>query len=115
MRPRTVLTTTLIALLVLRVLAAPIAARPEPPRPPSTSRFIARVCAWPASRPQRFIAPAASARKPRAAGRASSGDLLPLSRLRGRAAVTASALRCGLRFWSHEGHSALHLSDCPRC
>jgi hypothetical protein len=40
----------LILLLVLRVFAAPIAARPDSYRPYAKAGFIVRVCAWPAQR-----------------------------------------------------------------
>ncbi len=41
-------TRILILLLLFRVLAAPIAARPESHRPYAKAGFIVRVCAWPA-------------------------------------------------------------------
>src|SRR5689334_11912916 len=42
----------LIALLVLRVLAAPVALRPDLAETSTSDRFIVRVCVWPAQRPQ---------------------------------------------------------------
>jgi hypothetical protein len=51
------LRTSVILLLTLRVLASPLAMRPESPRFPTNYRLIARVCAWPALRPQRSISP----------------------------------------------------------
>jgi hypothetical protein len=50
------MTRILIFLLILRVLAAPIAARPNCYRPLSKTGFIVRVCVWPAQRPQRLTA-----------------------------------------------------------
>ena len=47
--------TLVILLLTLRVLAAPLAMRPEPFRNPSNYRLVVRVCAWPAQRPQRSL------------------------------------------------------------
>jgi hypothetical protein len=42
----------LIALLVIRVLAAPIASRPDGHRLHTNQRFVFRVCAWSAPRLQ---------------------------------------------------------------
>src|SRR3954468_16177032 len=56
MRVSPLMTRILIALLTLRVLAAPVAARPDTPHSPSAHRFIVRICAWPAQRPQRATA-----------------------------------------------------------
>ncbi len=52
MHPLKRMTRILILLLILRVLAAPIAARPDSYRPHPKAGFIVRVCAWPAQRPQ---------------------------------------------------------------
>src|SRR3954447_10149428 len=43
----------LILLLVLRMIAAPLALRPGSPASGSNSHYIVRVCAWPAQRLQR--------------------------------------------------------------
>lgn len=105
----------LVALLVLRVVAAPAAARPDPPRPPSHARFIVRVCSWPAQRPQRVTTPALWTRRPVAPQDEPAGDLIASARRSARNRVTASALRDRLVFWDHRTFSPLHLSDCPRC
>ena len=47
--------TLVILLLTVRVLAAPLAMRPEPFKTPANYRLVARVCAWPAQRPQRSL------------------------------------------------------------
>ncbi len=47
--------TLVILLLTLRVLASPLAMRPEPFRNPAHYRLVARVCAWLAQRPQRSL------------------------------------------------------------
>jgi hypothetical protein len=44
----------LVALLVLRVLAAPVAIRPVERGPHPHYGFTARICAWPPQRPQRL-------------------------------------------------------------
>lgn len=44
------MTRILVLLLILRVLAAPIAARPDSYRPHPKAGFIVRVCAWPVQR-----------------------------------------------------------------
>lgn len=106
----------LIVLLALRVVDAPIAARPDPPRPPSHSRFVVRVCAWPAQRPQRVTAPAIRTREWHPAEDESVAYLIPPAGRRGRGAVTASAVllrRLACRGTDHD--TAVHLSDCPRC
>jgi len=53
MRLSPLVTRILIALLILRVLAVPVAARPDSSPSPSAHRFIVRICAWPAQRPPR--------------------------------------------------------------
>ena len=47
--------TLLIFLLTLRVLAAPLAMRPEPSRTPANFHLVARVCAWPVQSPRRSL------------------------------------------------------------
>ena len=47
--------TLLILLLALRVLAAPVAMRPEPNRFPAHFRLVPRVCAWPTQPPRRSL------------------------------------------------------------
>jgi hypothetical protein len=44
------MTRTLIILLILRVIAAPITLRPISYRPQAKKGFVVRVCAWPAQR-----------------------------------------------------------------
>jgi hypothetical protein len=44
------MTRLLIALLILRVIAAPITLRPVSYRPQAKDGFVVRVCAWPAQR-----------------------------------------------------------------
>src|SRR4051812_37740326 len=45
-----VLRTLVILLLILRVLAAPLAMRPVSYRTPSHYHLVARICAWPVQR-----------------------------------------------------------------
>lgn len=47
--------TSVILLLTVRVLASPLALRPESLRVPSNYRFVVRICAWPALRPHPSI------------------------------------------------------------
>ena len=47
--------TLVILLLTLRILASPLAMRPESPRTPANYRVVTRICAWPAQRPQRCL------------------------------------------------------------
>lgn len=54
MRPIEGFSRTLLLLLVLRMVAAPVALRPGSPSPRTGTTFVARVCAWPAARPQRL-------------------------------------------------------------
>jgi hypothetical protein len=79
MRSKPGLTRIVISLLFLRVLAAPIAARPDTDRPPSTDRFIVRVCAWPAQRPQRSTSASLLLPSFRGARRPDQGDWLAVS------------------------------------
>jgi hypothetical protein len=44
------MTRTLIVLLILRVVAAPITLRPISYRPQAKKGFVVRVCSWPAQR-----------------------------------------------------------------
>jgi hypothetical protein len=50
--------TLVIVLVTVRVVAAPLAMRPESPRYASKYRLVARVCAWPAQRLERPISAA---------------------------------------------------------
>jgi hypothetical protein len=50
-----ILRTVVILLLTLRVLASPLAMRPDSSRTPTTYHLVARVCSWPAQRPQRAL------------------------------------------------------------
>src|SRR4051812_24411057 len=43
----------LFIFLILRMVASPLALRPESPGPRSNFRFVVRVCAWPDQRFQR--------------------------------------------------------------
>jgi hypothetical protein len=47
--------TLVILLLTLRMLASPLAMRPESPRTPANYRLVTRICAWPAPAPQRCL------------------------------------------------------------
>ena len=47
--------TLVIFLLTLRVLAAPLAMRPEQSRTPANFHLVARVCAWPVQSPRRSL------------------------------------------------------------
>src|SRR6185437_3481300 len=53
---RKVLTRVLTVLLALRVVAAPIAARPDAPTSSASHRFVIRKCSWPVQRPYRATA-----------------------------------------------------------
>ena len=50
-----VIRTLVILLLTLRVVASPLAMRPDCTRHPKTYRLVARVCAWPVHPPVRAI------------------------------------------------------------
>jgi hypothetical protein len=60
--------TLVILLLTLRVLASPLAMRPESPRSPSKYRLVVRVCAWPAVRAQPSITARSLVPHPRGKG-----------------------------------------------
>src|SRR5262245_31984728 len=59
---------SVVLLLTLRILASPLAMRPESPRTQKNQRLVARVCAWPALRPQRSISALSFAPRPRCNG-----------------------------------------------
>ena len=111
MRPATGLLRTLIVLLILRVVAAPITARPDTARPPSQARFIVRVCAWPAQRPQRLTS--ASILLPRSGNNPRNVRFVSFPRSLDRA--DGSLIRARLSRLTHQDTSSVHLSDCPRC
>ena len=49
------LRTLVILLLMLRVVASPLAMRPDSHRTPTIYRLVARVCAWPVQGPLRSL------------------------------------------------------------
>jgi hypothetical protein len=104
----------LIFLLILRVLAAPIAARPDCYRPLSKTGFIIRVCMWPAQGPQRLTASSTSLPSEDSRGQG--------ERMHGFLSTTACTLISPIR--AHLFHqvtvsfhdlSAFRLNDSPRC
>jgi hypothetical protein len=108
------LTRILISLLILRVLAAPIAARPDTPKPPSNDRFIVRVCAWPAQRPQRLTS--ASILRPsfRGSGRDAKANVIPDSQAPPLRELSQSVLS-RLAIMSDRDTTAFRIVDSPRC
>ncbi len=60
--------TSVLLLLTLRVLATPLAMRPESPSAVTKYRLVARVCAWPALRPERSISATSLGLRPRHRG-----------------------------------------------
>ena len=115
MRPHTGMARILITLLVLRVLAAPIAARPDITWPTSHGRFIVRVCSWPAQRPMRVTTPAVLVRRSRCPADGLTSFRLPPSQLRGPDPFSARAALARFALGSSRNKSPVHLSDCPRC
>jgi hypothetical protein len=102
---------TLIVLLILRVVAAPITARPDAPTPLSQGRFIVRVCAWPAERPRRLAAGSDFSVRPGNHER----DPSPASPVL-RACAEPTRGRLSLLMASALGdRPPVRLSDCPRC
>jgi hypothetical protein len=102
------MTRVLILLLILRVLAAPIAARPDSYRPHPKDGFIVRVCAWPVHRSN------ASAI---CAPRNSNGEntaMFPVTTDRAIAFLTRSFRLDRLALSLHEP-SSRRLIDSPRC
>jgi len=104
----------LIFLLTLRVLAAPIAARPDCYRPVSKTGFIVRVCMWPAQGPQRLTACSTSLRGDgsRGQGEHMHGFLSAAAR------AHISPIRAHLLHQvtvSFHDLSAFRLIDSPRC
>jgi hypothetical protein len=107
-------TRILTLLLVLRVLAAPIAARPDSYRPHPKSGFIVRVCAWPAQRPQHSNASVMSV--PDYGGRGHGGNT---ARFPGTSARALSFLTRARVFHrvvlSFHDPGSYRIIDSPRC
>jgi hypothetical protein len=113
MRLTSSMTRILIALIVLRVLAAPISARPDLPKAPSDARFIVRVCAWPAQRAQRLSASASLVSRFSGRGAWVSRPSAPSYP---RLASLWTLGRLSLRLPPfYRDPSALRLLDSPRC
>jgi hypothetical protein len=70
-----VLRTTAVLLLILRVLAAPLAMRPASPKSATKSRLVARVCAWPVPRAERSSLTASFVLRPRFKGPRVENDI----------------------------------------
>ncbi len=101
----------LILLLVLRVCAAPIAARPNTFRPYPKAGFIVRVCAWPA---QRARESAISARENGGYGHGENTAIFPS--ITARTPTLLSRVRVSDRVeLSFHAPSARRVVDCPRC
>jgi hypothetical protein len=66
--------TLVILLLTLRVLASPLAMRPESSKTPTSFHLVARVCSWPAQRPQRSISATSLVPCYRGKGQDNAGD-----------------------------------------
>ena len=104
----------LIFLLILRVLAAPIAARPDSYRPHSKTGFIVRICAWPAERSQRLNGSAI--RVPGYGGRGHGGNTTVFSGTSARAVALLTRAQVFHRIvLSFHNPSSLRPIDTPRC
>jgi hypothetical protein len=101
----------LILLLILRVLAAPIAARPDSYRPHSKTGFIVRVCAWPAHRSH-----ASAVRVANCDGHGHGGNtaMFPGTTTRALAFLTRRRLFDPVVLSFHD-LSSRRLIDSPRC
>jgi len=110
---RSAVTRILTILLVLRVLASPIALSPES-HPAPHGRYIARVCVWPAQRPYR-LSPAESI-LPRFArdGYDALAPWRPACAADSAGPLTRAALSGSVGFVRSPSPS-VRLSDCPRC
>jgi hypothetical protein len=96
------------------VVAAPIAARPDTPKPSSNDRFIVRVCAWPAQRPQRPTCAPVRQVRPGGGRRDEGSGFIPGHRDRPAGALSGTGLsRLGPLVTRNR--SGVRLSDCPRC
>jgi hypothetical protein len=104
----------ILLLLILRFLAAPIAARPDSYRPHTKAGFIVRVCAWPAQRPHRSTACPISL--PSYGGLGHDGHTHGFW---GTTARTRTSLILACLFhqvtWSWHHQSERRLVDSPRC
>ena len=105
------MTRTVVVLIILRMIAAPVAMRPDAPTAASNHRFVVRVCTWPVPRPLRqasqLVLPGSAPddRKTMTGQPPRPGlvDRLTRSRVTERTPVADSR------------RASVHLSDCPRC
>jgi hypothetical protein len=105
---------TLIILLILSVVAAPITVRPDPSKPSTNDRVIVRVCTWPAQRPQRLTYASIVLLGARNDVRKALAFPSPGSRDHAAGSLTRARLS-SLDLLVLQDTSSVHLSDCPRC
>src|SRR6476646_3061360 len=115
MYQRTGMARILIVLLVLRVVAAPIALRPDTPRHSTNDRFVVRVCSWPVQRALRPASFASLIVRPRGAAGGRASDWFPSPRHQARGEFQPQAILSRSRLWSATNTPPVHLTDCPRC
>jgi hypothetical protein len=101
----------LIVLLVLRVFAAPIAARPSTFRPYPKAGFIVRVCAWPAQRSQDSVI---STQQNGGCGHGENTAIFPSATAQALALLTRVRLLDRV-VWTFHGPSSRRPIDSPRC
>jgi hypothetical protein len=107
------MTRALVVLLVLRVVAAPIAARPDPPTPSAGHPFVFRKCAWPAPRPQRMTSVSILRPSHRGPGRGPKADPISGHPARHPAPLTEGCLSRLVLLCSRD-RAAFRLTDSPR-
>ena len=108
------MTRTLVVLLILRVIAAPISARPDTFRPTTTDRFYARVCAWPAQKPGRLSSSCVPVPRPGDDGPDVAPGLFPKDRGRAAGPLPRETLSRLTRL-TFQDRSPVRLSDRARC
>jgi hypothetical protein len=108
-------TRILIVLLVLRMLAAPVAL-PDSSRTQAQHPLIVRVCAWPVHRPKRLLSPYLPVKRFRGGWDDVLASLVPVAATRARAREALVLARArALRAREGAFFVHVHLSDCARC
>lgn len=111
MRPNASMTRTLFLFIVLRMVAAPVALRPDTPKTAINHGFIVRMCAWPAHRPGRT-----NTAEHLVSRRRGNDQNAPAYRARQPWIYASSpSILAHLSLHARRNRLTVHLSDCPRC
>ena len=114
MQPPSSMMRLLVFLLIIRVFAAPITARPITAKLPTYRGFVVRVCAWPAHRPHREVSNQLLAARGNGRGDGfRTRRIAPLRPHERPFLVHAKLLALSIR--AVPSSTSVYLSDSPRC